>query len=311
MRSFLNTNKILIAIIIAALAIGSTSFIPATEKEYIIINAPMNNIIASVQQLPNWAKWHPDLQNKNDSVTIEKKSISSGNTKIDIVTVTPFGILVKQNDEQTELLYSLLVKPTEASNTSSVEIRFRTNLLRLLFHKLGTSSLNPLLKALKQYLENPGSYYGFPMEFTKITDTLVLTTTSEAATEHVTDSLRQMFKRLHSFILQNSLPITDSPIAYIQRIQAPRKKLMAAIPVSKQSPATGMLEFLRMPEGRTLTVDFNGDYRNIQQAYIAADRYINDYNLQQVALPYERYYTHAISASDSTKMKIRIYIPVF
>ncbi|HSB93800.1 MAG TPA: GyrI-like domain-containing protein, partial [Flavitalea sp.] len=104
--------------------------------------------------------------------------------------------------------------------------------------------------------------------------------------------------------------VFDSPIAYIQRIQATRKKLMAAIPVSKEVPSTPGLEFLRMPDGRMLTVDFNGNYRDIQQAYLAADRYISDYNLKPVALPYERYYTRAVTATDSTHMKIRIYIPV-
>ena len=85
---------------------------------------------------------------------------------------------------------------------------------------------------------------------------------------------------------------------------------MAAIPVSKQVQTPPLLEFLRMPEGRMLTVDFNGDYRDIQKAYIAADRYVADYNLKPVALPYERYYTKAVSAADSSRMKIRIYIPV-
>jgi effector-binding domain-containing protein len=261
----------------------------------------MNNIMSSVQQVGNWKKWHPHLKSKNDSV------------KIDAITITPFGILVKQTEMQKESLYSLIVQPTDDSNTSAVEIRFRTNLLRLIFDELknlGPGSLNPLLKSLRQYLETPKLFYGYPMEFTKITDTLVLTTTSEAAVAHVTDSLRAMFNRLRAFVQQNAIPITDSPIAYIQRIKSPRKKLMAAIPVGKKAPTSGLLEFLHMPDGRMLTVDYTGDYRNIQSAYIAADRYIDDYNLKPVALPYERYYTHAISAADSTKMKIRIYIPV-
>ena len=301
MHAFLRFNKIVLSIIIAVLAIAATAFIPVTEKDFIVINAPMNNIMNSVQQVSNWKKWHPDLEHKKDSV------------KIDVLTITPFGILVKQTDRQKESLYSLLVKPTDASNTSSVEIRFRTNLMRLLIDELkslGPGSLNPVLKSLREYLENPKLFYGYPMEFTKITDTLVLTTTSEAAVGNVTDSLREMFVRLRSFVHQHSIPVTDSPIAYIQRIQATRKKLMAAIPVSKRAPTSGLLEFLHMPDGRMLTVHFNGDYRNIQNAYIAADRYINDYNLKPVALPYERYLTYPVSASDSTRMKIRIYIPV-
>jgi effector-binding domain-containing protein len=300
MRSFLKSNKLFIAIIIVVLAVAGAAFIPVTEKDYIVINAPMNNIMNSVQQVGNWKKWHPDLKS-NDSA------------KIDVITITPFGILVKQTENQNESLYSLVVQPSDAPNTSAVEIRFRTNLLRLLFDELknlGPGSLNPLLKSLRQYLETPKLFYGFPMEFTKITDTLVLTTTSESAVADVTDSLRAMFHRLRSFVEQNSIPITDSPIAYIQRIQAPRKKLMAAIPVAKKTAPGGLLEFLHMPDGRMLTVEYNGDYRNIQSAYIAADRYINDYNLKPVALPYERYYTHAVSAADSTRMKIRIYIPV-
>ena len=84
MQSFLKSNKILLAIIIAVVAIGSATFIPVTEKDYIVINAPMNNILSSVQQVSNWKKWHPDLQDKNDS------------TKMEVLSITPFGILVKQ-----------------------------------------------------------------------------------------------------------------------------------------------------------------------------------------------------------------------
>jgi effector-binding domain-containing protein len=301
MHSFLKSNKVFVAIISAILAIGAAAFIPVTEKDYIVINAPMNNIMTSVQQVSNWKKWHPELQSKKDSVTI------------DVIKITPFGILVKETDKQKQSLYSLVVEPIDTSNTTKVEIRFRTNLLRLIFDELknlAPSSLNPILKSLRQYLESPKQFYGFPMAFTKITDSLVLTTTSEAAAKDVTDSLRQMFNRLHWFVQQHSLPVFDSPIAYIQRIQATRKKLMAAIPVSKEAPTKPPLEFLRMPDGRMLTVDFTGDYRNIQRAYLAADRYINDYDLKPVALPYERYITHPISAEDSTRMKIRIYFPV-
>ena len=120
MQSFLKSNKILLAIIIAVVAIGSATFIPVTEKDYIVINAPMNNILSSVQQVSNWKKWHPDLQDKNDSA------------KMDVLSITPFGILVKQTQQQKESLYSLIVVPSDTSNTSKVEIRFRTTLLRLL-----------------------------------------------------------------------------------------------------------------------------------------------------------------------------------
>ena len=155
MQRFLKSNKILIAIVICLLAIGASSFIPVTEKDYIVINAPMNNIMSSIQQVSNWKKWHPELQSENDSA------------KIDVLTITPFGILVKETKKDKEALYSLVVIPSDTSNTSKVEIRFRTTLARLIFDELKNlmpSSLNPILKALRQYLENTQSYYGFPYE---------------------------------------------------------------------------------------------------------------------------------------------------
>jgi effector-binding domain-containing protein len=313
MQRFFTNNRILLILALVGIVSIAIAFVPATEKDYIVITAPLNNTLGAIQQIGNWKKWHPELAGSKDSVLIKDKTLTFGNHKIEVLTITAFGILVKESNDQRQTLYSLLVQPGEDPNVSVVEIRFSTTVLRLLFDELknvATSTLNPTLNALRKYLENTESYYGFPIQLRTVTDTLVITTSTEAASVKVTDSLAIMFNRLHAFTNENKLPITDSPIAYIERTGRPTKKLMAGLPVTRQVQATPGLEFQRMPEGRMLTVDFNGSYNEIQKAYMAADRYVTDHNLKTVALPYERYYTKAISSEDSNRMKIRIYIPI-
>jgi len=303
----------LILLSLCAVLLFSLAFVPATEKDYIIINAPLNNTLSAIQQIANWKKWHPSLRDTTDSVEIHEKFIQQGRDSIQVLTITAFGILVKESDSSNHILYSLIVRPSDDPYLSKVEIRFSTTILRLLYDEsknLATSELNPILNSLRKYLENTEAYYGFPIQFRPVTDTLVITTMSEASAVVVPDTLHNMFSRLYDFTAENSLRITDSPIAYIQRTENTRRKLMAGLPVTKEATVKPGLEYQRMPQGRMLTIDFNGDYRSIQKAYTAADRYITDHNLKTVALPYERYYTKPVDSEDSSRMKIRIYIPV-
>ena len=315
MKERISKNKGLVAGILFAALILLSAFIPMAGKDQILIKAPLNNILLAVQDLSKWKNWHPDLLSSSPEpvAAADQQQYRAKNLQVKILSKSPFGILVNENQNGKEKVYSLLVIPSDDPGISAVQIAYKTTLLKGMLEQitsLFSGKPDPQLAALRSYLTEPKRYYGYEMAFITVTDTLVATTLSKASQGAVTDSLKQMFARLHDFTERNRLTVTDKPIAYIQRNTRGESNLMAGLPVSRETEPQGSIRFQKMPLGRMLIVEFSGDYRNIQKAYTAADRYINDYGLKTVALPYERYLTNAVTATDSTRMKIRLYFPI-
>lgn len=301
-RPLLVTAIVIVVLVTAAL-------IPVTEKDYIVLQAPLNNTLHAVQELKYWQQWHPDMPADTAGIQVSGERLTAGRLTVEVITTTPFGILVKQSLNGDESIYSLSVKPSDDPNLSRVEIRFGTRLLRLIWDEIVNflpTGPNRLLLALNRYLTDTKAFYGFPIEYTPVTDTLVITVDGSANTRFIKDSITNYLQTLRTFAADSRLIITDSPMAYIQRTEQPVKNLMAGLPVNREVPVKSPIEYQRMPQGRMVTIDFKGPYSQIQDAYRAGDRFINDYNLKTVALPYERYY----SISDSTRAHVKIFIPI-
>ena len=90
---------------------------------------------------------------------------------------------------------------------------------------------------------------------------------------------------------------------------AQKTDLMVAVPVKEKAELEGF-EYLSMPAGKLLQVDYIGNYDGIGKAHEAIDQYIVDNNLEKGYPIIEQYLSDPAQEPDSSKWLTKIYYPV-
>lgn len=293
--------------------------IPATVEETIQISAPFQNITSTVLQPERWKQWHP-LFEKSDTGLINHQSIAgqptlvSGKKTITVKEQSPFGIRIVETGGYRELHYSLNVIPQTDETVYVVALRKKVNLLKAVYRSIirkNENNRDPLLTALKQFIETPEKYYGFPITFGPVVDTIVVSQRKLIAEENLYLTVSEMFEELQHFIEKEKLTNSGHPMLYTSKRGNDSILIMTGMPVDRVQKNDGGFMFQTMPKGRMLIGHFEGNHQSIGKLIDVMRQYISDYSLQPAALPYQKFLDHAIPASPASMVKCDVYYPVF
>lgn len=173
------------------------------------------------------------------------------------------------------------------------------------------NDMDKLLDNLRCFVQKSENIYGFKIERSTFTDTLLLAVKSTASNYPTTSELYQHVDALRASIANQKAVVTGSPMVNITRLDSTHYQFMVALPVDRALPDNQPFIFRRMIPGSFVTTEVKGGPYIVKEALYQMQVYINDNRETSMAIPFEYHITDRQAASDTTKWITKIYAPVF
>jgi hypothetical protein len=173
------------------------------------------------------------------------------------------------------------------------------------------NNTNDLLENLHEFADKTENIYGFHIERTTFTDTILV------ATKFFTDSLPtneiiyRAVKQLKEKIKDEGASEKDFPMLNIREKDGNHYEAMIAICVDKEIEKEGNIFFSRMVpmKDRFLETEVTGGPLTIKNAHQAIENYMNDHFLSAPAIPFEILVTDRSKETDTSKWRTKIFYP--
>lgn len=287
----------------------------------ISISRPIDEVAVQFTDLKNWPHWHPDLVGKNpDSIHFSETTgkvnsfieVSDGR-RFTLTAVNPAGIVFKESFKNSNSYQSLIAVPDSMGRTTIVTgIRFVSGWDWI---REKVSPQNKIIRVLQSFMffvENPLTFYGFPIEIRPVSDSLIMTGQRIIRAGAKNLPIQQIYKELTDYARANNLPYKTYHYISIKATDSGHIRVAVGIPVNKRGPAVKDIKFLEMPiRGRLLIGSVTGSPARIKELYVAMEKYIKDKNLKRVADPLEKYGYFPVSAEDSLHISVEVQIPIY
>jgi len=291
-------------------------------KKQISIKASIIDVTKQVTDLRNWPHWNIALKKQDTSLFQFSKITNNTNSflrfnnrQYTIVQQNGAFVIVKENNENARPVYhSLYAFPDSLGTSTNILWVKNVSPFAWIKEKLNSSGeIEADLTSLKNFMEDPNQYYGFPLRIQFIPDSFIITKNAVTSKNNQTKTLAKLYSSILEFAAANNIQINpNSPrIANYYNLNNDSVKITAGIPANKKAPEKNNISYMKIPpRGKALVGYYEGDYARIKKIHIAMNQYLADKHLQPIAAPYEKYLTNPQSAQDSLHMKIEIYYPI-
>lgn len=307
-------KKALLIIFSIGILIITLFFIPVKRVETLSVKGDYSTLAQQLNDQRNWIKWSSSLQTENQKPELSSPA-NEGDWKyagagyyVKMNNPLSFTLAEKTEDEFPE--YSFFITPTLKEDSFTITVQHRQHIASYLLENPENNNGFRIASRMKEYMENPGDFYGFPIEITTTTDLNVITLKDTIASGEKRSRLQEMYNVLDRFIQQSNLTQVQKRIAYFKPYKRDSLIVMTGIAVNELPKSNGEIEAVQMPEARILKCSYRGPYEKISEAYSALENYIKDRKLQKIALQFERYLNDSIPASDSSVVEIDVYYPI-
>jgi hypothetical protein len=168
-----------------------------------------------------------------------------------------------------------------------------------------------ILQSLKLFLEKKENVYGFLVQQTSTTDTVLISAKWISSTKPSTAEIYNRIETIKKYILRESRTQTGYPLLNITRLDSGTYQTMIALPINK--PLKGNNEFIpkRMVPGNFLLSEIKGGDRSIDEAFTQMNLYLDDYRKVLVAIPFQVMVTDRSAETDTSKWITKIYYPIY
>lgn len=226
---------------------------------------------------------------------------------------------------------SLLLKTSKAIYTTRILlIPYRTDSVAVQWMASFPSSWNPVsrildyyraidmkknmeqvLGGLKQYADQTRNLYGYPIERTTFTDTILMATRFHTTDYPSTGEVYAAINRLKNFIAAKGAREKDAPMLHVNQLDATHVETMVAICVDREiNTEPGIFVSRMVPmKDRFLKTEVTGGPFSIRQAHAAVNSYMEDHFLSQPAIPFEILVTDRSLEKDTSRWKTLIFYP--
>ena len=177
---------------------------------------------------------------------------------------------------------------------------------------LGTDAKSSL-DSLKQFLSNPVKLYGFKINPGHVTDTTFLFAKKTIDKKDFAPESKALFDMLIKEAGKRGVVYTGVRIFHFQD-NGDKRTIFASIGINKSivTKETDSVSLKKMPYNlNLLTIDYNGTYKDIAQAYQAMYDYKTDNRYVTMAIPFQKYLDPGYGYSDSDQVHILLCYPVF
>ena len=287
-------------------------------KKEIDIAAPIYNVAGEFTNLRNWRNWYPELKGLDSSAFVYSASTTGPNARLQtgdqtysILEGNPAYLRTSAQIHGYREFESLYAFPDSLGITTRVIWIRALPVLSWLKEKLAPGrEMETGLDNLKNFIEDPGQYYGFPIVLGQVEDTIVLTKTTRTLQSNRVKEIKNLFEEIRHYAQTNKIELDHPLMSSFIILGKDSVQVSAGISVTKSGPGENGFFYLRMPTaGKMLIGHYHGPYSGLNGLYRAMDKFVSDKRLQRIAIPYEKYESGSPFA-DSLHMTIKLYFPV-
>lgn len=175
------------------------------------------------------------------------------------------------------------------------------------------AAMDGVLDRVRVFAEKKENLYGMDIHVGTLRDTLLIATRMEKMGMPVNDDIYAQVGKLSGYISEMQCHQTNSPMVNIgpDTSHPGGYQLMVALPVDCRLEGRDGLFFKRLIPWKYLIGEVKGGPGAVDRAFRSMDKFIHDYQLTVMAIPFQMLVTDRRQQPDSTRWVTKIYYPIF
>jgi hypothetical protein len=305
-----------IPLALAALTlIGLTLFTPRTVH-YDVQSPYSMDVTGRILNRPeNVATWYLPFASKDSSSLKISKSpaiIQSGTDRLRILSTTTLSGIYSTSQGSDSADFLFVAKHDTVDVSSIISLVYRTSFFNQL---TGGGSLERNARAsldnLGEKIKDPAFLYGWPIRRITVEDTSFLTARKKVGPGELQKGRKELFDMLLQAARDRNAGYNGVRIFHPVK-EADGWSLFAGVGVTKHfdTPENEPIQYRMMPYKKNLlVVDYKGPYYNVEKINDAMKLYIDDHQMINMAIPFEKIMQEGYDFGDSTIVSLRISYP--
>ncbi|MES2775508.1 MAG: GyrI-like domain-containing protein [Bacteroidota bacterium] len=308
----------LLVLLLAAIA-ASYVFIPGVIRFSKIEKVPANSEevfihFADSVLRQKWMNKTPgETFGKNDGNLFVFK-----NDSFEILNIHAPAFNVLIGNDATKLNSQVLMVPEGVDSTIIIwesEITAGSNPISRIGNYLKASKIksrfSEILESYHSYVSVPANVYSFPIETTKVKDTILITQRKLFRSSPTIAEVYSMVEKLEGYAKTNGAELTNAPMLNITVLDSTQIQCTVAIPIDKVIAKEGDMYISKMVPGKILVETVKGGPATIKYAYQRLLDYFRQHKHISPALSFESMVTNRVKEADTSKWVTKIYYPIF
>ncbi|HKJ80311.1 MAG TPA: GyrI-like domain-containing protein [Prolixibacteraceae bacterium] len=333
MKRFLRV--IMWLLFIVALAIAGAYFLPrvVVVERSAVIEAPVRVVFAQVNDLHSWDKWSkwnqidPEMKVEyiNNGVgnqagyiwESDNKKVGSG--KLLITESAPYDSIVtllnfaEQGDARGIFYFDENTDSTALVRWKlSFDVGFNpaARWMGLMMDKFVGPDFEEGLQNLNLITKVQVEEKSLVEELVTIGAFNYASVRQEVPFMEVSLVMGEMYAEVSTFIENEEIGIAGAPFAIYHEMEGEKIDLECGVPVSENIAGSGLVNAATFGETQCATVDYFGDYRQLEDAHTELQAWIEQHRFKLAGAPIEFYLTDPATEPDVQKWHTRICYPV-
>ena len=328
-------------------AIGAAVYIATIDGDYqvedsLVINAPAEMLYSEVNELTSWEVWGPwKEQDPNIVMSFPEKTSGVGASyswkgetapdgSIETVDVIPNKSIDQKITFDTPLgesmsdiywTFETVDGGTKVTWGMKGSQSFQDKAFWATQDSTYSQMLRPMfpkgLKNLEKLVEEKMSSYSVNVDgITQHSGGFYMYNTTASALTDVGEKMGKMIPQVYSYMQTNNIPMTGSPMTIYEQWDMTNGTTIfsSAIPTSSKviTPSGSPVLCGFMPSQKVVKTTLKGDFKNLQEAWAAANKYITDNELEknEASKDFEVYTTDPTTVPNPANWVTEIYIPI-
>ncbi|HEY2727540.1 MAG TPA: hypothetical protein VGI61_10240 [Parafilimonas sp.] len=304
---------VLIIIIIVAIALVY-ALIPSTivVSKIVYTNTKSASVLRCLHDDAKWHQWFPKNTNSANVLLYNNQQYKPGRNEYSSIEVA-----LQNNQTTYESIINVLPLNIDSSAIQwQLQLQAGNNPFKR-FEQYQTAkkiknNMADLLDSFKIFIADTKNIYGFPINYTTLSDTALVSIKTIAKQYPSTEIIYSMVDELRKYIAQQHANEHNYPMLNITKQQDSNYEVMVGIPTDIPLPGNNHIEPKRMImiKNKTLITEVTGDTSAIRKAFQATGNFMKDYELKPPVIPFQQLVTDRRKEKDSTKWITRIFTPI-
>lgn len=299
---FVVAGALFVTVVLIDVFIPSTLTISRVE----LLRCRAASVWPFLSEEARWGAWWPD-------------SVSRKDFHIHRLSYQAIDIRIQQGDRAYDSRLTLMSLGNQDSSLLQWETKLhcgRNPVNRVCQYLRASRLRNAMDGALAQasvFAEKRENLYGVDIEVGTLRDTLLIATQMGKMGMPTNEDIYAQVGKLSTYISEMHCHASNSPICNISPDtgRSGGYRLMVAIPVDCRLEGRGEFSFKRLIPWKYLIGEVKGGTGSVDSAFRSMDKFIRDYQLTVMAIPFQMLVTDRRRERDSTRWVTRIYYPIF
>jgi hypothetical protein len=296
---------IALCVLIVLSVIGIYLLIPSNLSVSTVrgLNCTANGTFRTLSDQSKWTKWLPPSFDTN-KYTIDNRLVNTLHITIhsEIDSIKSIIQLLPFSPDSTIIQWQCEI-PTSNNPFNRIQRYQKAVAIK--------NDMDEILDHLRSFVEKPQNIYGFDIQRTTFTDTLLMATKTTLKNYPTIPETYQLINSLKTHIAQKNALQTGDPMQNVTPLDSNQFQVMVALPVNKVLADAQPFFPRRMIPGSFMKAEVKGGPQTIKEALRQMQLFFSDHRKTAMAIPFEYLVTDRMAEPDTSKWITRIYAPVY